>query len=252
MKTMGKTHEALIVAEEEYHQNFLKSARTRTNSVESPPARQVLKDDSLEYYEDLKTSLLSRYPDRSLRTILFNSTYSNDGASTTAVNFATVLSKDSKLKVLLMEVNLRTPSLHEVFKTDEAISLNDVLSGKWKLRPPIHKVGPGELYVTAFGGKLLTGPVSFFESAEFDDFLEKMRERFDYVILDSPPALIFSEFRVLCSKADGVVLVLNSGKTRRQVALKAKKELEEAGAKVLGVVLNKRRYYIPNFIYKLL
>ena len=249
---MGKTHEALRWAEEEYQENLLRNPSTVSTEVESSPPRQVSMDASLEHYENLKTSLLSRYSNNGVRTILFNSTNHGDGASTTAVNFATVLAKDSKFKVLIMEVNLRTPSLHETFKTDEAVSLEDVLKGKYKIKPPIHKVGPGELYITAFSGKLFNGPVSFFESDEFDEFLKDMRDQFDYVILDSPPALLFSEFRVLCSKADGVVLVINSQKTRRQVALKAKKELEEAGAKLLGVVLNKRRYYIPNRIYKML
>jgi protein-tyrosine kinase len=249
---MGKTHEALRMAEKEYHENLLKSIGTVPIEIVSPPPKQISDNGNMEHYYDLKTSLLGRYPDGSLRSILFNGTYSGDGASTTAVNFATVLAKDSKFKVLIMEVNLRTPSLHETFKTDQAINLEDILKGKFKLEPPIHKVGPGELYITAFSGKLFTGPVSFFESDEFDGFLREMCERFDYVILDSPPALIFSEFRVLCSKADGVILVVNSEKTRRQVAVKAKKELEEAGANLLGVVLNKRRYYIPNWVYRML
>ena len=232
------------------HENLLKSRDTVPIEIVPPPPRQISDNGHMEHYYDLKTSLLSRYSDGTLKSILFNGTYSGDGASTTAVNFATVLAKDSKCKVLIMEVNLRTPSLHETFKTGQVINLEDILKGKFKLEPPIHKVGPGELYITAFSGKLFAGHVSFFESDEFDEFFREMLEKFDYVILDSPPALIFSEFRVLCSKADGVVLVVNSEKTRRQVALKAKNELEDAGAKLLGVVLNKRKYYIPNCIYK--
>ena len=60
----------------------------------------------------------------------------------------------------------------------------------------------------------------------------------------------FRKHRVLCTKVDGVVLVIEAGKTREQVAVRAKKELEEAGGKVLGVVLNKRKYHIPEWIYK--
>ncbi|MFH1626138.1 MAG: CpsD/CapB family tyrosine-protein kinase [Pseudomonadota bacterium] len=240
------------MAEEVYQENLLRNTRAVPTQVVPPPTRQISNDGYMEQYYDLKTSILSRHPNGALKSILFNSTYSGDGTTTTATNFSTVLAKDSKFKVLLMEVNLRTPSLQEMFKIDDAISLDDVLSGSYKLAPPIHKVGPGELYITAFSGKLFAGPVSFFESDEFDEFFKEMCERFDYVILDSPPALIFSEFRVLCSKVDGVVLVLKAGKTRRQVALRAKKELEEAGAKLLGVVVNRRKYYIPNWVYKLL
>ncbi|MFB3123892.1 MAG: cobalamin biosynthesis protein CobQ, partial [Candidatus Binatia bacterium] len=69
-------------------------------------------------------------------------------------------------------------------------------------------------------------------------------------VLDAPSVHGFAECRVLCAKVDGVVLVVESGRTRRQVAFNAKKQLEEAGGKLLGVVLNKRRYYIPEFIYR--
>jgi Mrp family chromosome partitioning ATPase len=77
-----------------------------------------------------------------------------------------------------------------------------------------------------------------------------MRDKFDYVILDAPPVPAFPECLVLCAKVDGVVLVVESGKTRRQVALRARKQVEEVGGKVLGVVLNKRKYYIPEWIYR--
>jgi Mrp family chromosome partitioning ATPase len=77
-----------------------------------------------------------------------------------------------------------------------------------------------------------------------------MREQFDYVILDGPPLPRFSEIRVICAKVDGVVLVVKAGKTKREVALRAKKELEDAGGKILGVVINRRRFYIPEWIYK--
>ena len=92
--------------------------------------------------------------------------------------------------------------------------------------------------------------MGLFESERFDTFLSKAREEFDYVILDSAPLPSFAEARVLCEKVDGVVLVIESGKIHRQVALRAKKELEDAGAQILGVVLNKRKYHIPDWLYK--
>ena len=91
--------------------------------------------------------------------------------------------------------------------------------------------------------------VGLFESGRFDRFLKKVRESFDYIILDAPPVPRFPECRVLCTKADGVILVLEAGNVRRHVALRAKRTLEEAGARLLGVVLNRRKYYIPEWIY---
>ena len=77
-----------------------------------------------------------------------------------------------------------------------------------------------------------------------------MREKFDYIILDSPPITRYAESRVIATKVDGVILVLESGKTRSQVAIKAKQELEETGANVIGAILNRRKHYIPEWIYK--
>ncbi len=77
-----------------------------------------------------------------------------------------------------------------------------------------------------------------------------MKDSYNYVVLDAPPVLEFAECRVLCAKVDGVVLVIDSGKTHRPVAIRAKRQLEDAGGKLLGVVLNKKKNYIPDFIYR--
>ncbi len=115
--------------------------------------------------------------------------------------------------------------------------------------PPPISVGPGNLYVIPCGGPHAE-PLPVLQSNGFDLFLKRMRDSYDFVILDAPPIHGFAETRVLCPKVDGVILVIESGKTRRQVAFSAKKQLEKAGAKLLGVVVNKRKYYIPEFIYR--
>ena len=113
----------------------------------------------------------------------------------------------------------------------------------------IMRVGPGNLYVLPCGRHRST-PAPLFESSQFDAFLKSARDQFEYVIMDAPPVPRFSESRIICAKVDGVVLVVGSGKTRRQVALRAKKEIEDAGGKVLGLVLNRRKHYLPEWIYK--
>ena len=77
-----------------------------------------------------------------------------------------------------------------------------------------------------------------------------MREKFNYVIFDAPPVNGCFDSIMIGRKVDGVILVLGSGYTRRQEAIKAKQELEEAGANVLGVILNRQKHYIPEWIYK--
>ena len=93
-------------------------------------------------------------------------------------------------------------------------------------------------------------PEGLFQSDQFDEVLQSMRDSFDYVILDAPPVTLFPETRMICNKLDGIILVLEFGQTRRQVALKVKKEIDTAGGNFLGVIINKRKYFIPKWIYK--
>lgn len=203
----------------------------------------------MDCYEDLKTNLLAYHHNKSIKTILFLGTTHGDGASTTAINFATTIARNGRLNVLLIEANLRNPRLHEVFQVDPDQSLSGYLTDGEKATGGIKKVGPENLYVVTPGSKL-SGPVSLFESQRFSEFLKTMRTEFDYVVLDGPPLPSFSESKVICNKVDGVVIVIESGKTRKQVALRAKKYIEQAGGTVLGVVLNKRKYHIPKWIYR--
>jgi protein-tyrosine kinase len=248
---MGRTYEALKRAEKEYQEGSPKISSDPAEEPRRPrrPPRRESSNGSADCYEALKTNLLARYPEKSIKTILFSGTSHGDGASTTAVNFAGTLARNCQLKVLLMEANLRTPSLHEVFHLEPENGLSDVLSNGTRLASCIKKVGSDNLYVVTRGGKQAS-PVSLFESERFCEFLKTVRDQYDYVILDGPPVPTFSEARVICAKVDGVVMVVESGKTREQVAVRAKKALEEAGAKVLGVVLNKRKFPIPEWIYR--
>ena len=248
---MGKTYEALRRAEEENRQKHLEVVRpAQIRLSKKGKATRHLSFNHLEPYEHLKTSLLSRFPNRSLKTILFNGTRHGGGCSTTALNLAATMAQDADLKVILVEVNLRTPSLKQTLKIDDAPDLTELMANMDQMTSRIEKIGTENLYVIACGGGSLVGPLGLFESKQFDRLLQTLKEHFDYVILDAPPVPIFSEFRVLCKKVDGVVLVIQAESTRRQVALQARREIEEAGGKLLGVVLNRRKYYIPNWIYK--
>jgi protein-tyrosine kinase len=236
---MGKTHEALKKAEKEYQKHLQRTSREslRDEGV-TCPFGGASNSTNMNQYEDLKTNLLTR--DGSIKSILFIDTSHGGGCSTHALNFATALAMDFKFKVLLVDLNLWALSINEVFKIDDALGLTDLFSNSGKMASRIMKVGPGDLYTVRWGGNY-SGPVGLFESRHFGEFFKMMRERFNYLILDAPPATSFSECRGLCAKVDGVVLVLETGKTGRQVALRAKKQLGKTGDKLLGVVLDRTK-----------
>ena len=205
-----------------------------------------------EQYEVLKAKLWTRYSEKDMKVVLFVGATVGSGASTTASNFAALLAQDAQVKVLLIDANLRAsrtkargvPREHE---TGTDVSLAGLLAADSSTVYPVP--GPGNLYVLPSGTKC-AAPLSLFQSEAFDQFLQTVRQRFDHVVIDAPPLQGFPESIVLSRKADGVILVIEAGRTRRRAGLWAKQQVEDAGGNILGVVLNKRKFYIPNWLYR--
>lgn len=212
-----------------------------------------------EEYEKIRTNMLTRYADGTVSTIMFTGCSEGDGVSTSAAHFAIAMAKSSQPKVLLLEANLRNPSLGNKFDIRYGYDLLSLLCEYTKGPENSDELLLGircvsnmrfdNLFVIPCH-KRCVDPVSILGSAAYKSLFKKMKERFDYVILDAPPVHGSPECLVLASEIDGVIMVINSGKTRGQVARNAKRQLEDAGGKLLGVVLNMRNYYIPERIYK--
>ena len=244
---MGKTHEALKRAEEKYAENIIRSP------VLSPPAQRglpkVFSDlNAAEFFRNLKTNLFSRYTYAELKSIVFFGTAIGDGATLTAVNYAKSLSIDQGVRVLLVDFNFRHPSLHEVFHIEGDTSLYDYVNGKDVQISP-RKIASGQLYVLTNTAQKKSG-LAIYESPRLEVFLKMMADSYDYIVIDAPPVPVYPETCIIAAKVSGAVMVLHSGKTRSQTAQRAKLNIEESGGKILGVVLNQREFYIPEWIYK--
>jgi capsular exopolysaccharide synthesis family protein len=198
---------------------------------------------------DIKTKLLSCCPAKKMKTFLFTGTAHGVGVSTTVVSMATAMAGDSRKKVLLVDANFRTPGLHRAFDLPHHNGLHEILTLGDQKELAYKKVGPGNLYLFPSGVNHFVQD-SRFESKRFDAFIEDVRKEFDYILIDAAPLNMFPDSAAICSRVDGVILVVTYGKTRRQVALRAKKELENAGAHILGVIINRRKFYIPKWIYR--
>jgi len=246
---MGKAFEALERAEIEFQKlKYETAVEFDEKSLLTFEKRQRVFDPA-EDWNDLQNKLLSRYSNPPIQTLLFTGTAHGVGVTTTALKFAKTLVKASDKKVLIIEANLRTPFLKSLFNSGP---LKNPANGQpddglkiFKFK----KVGPGDLYAFTFGKNNPAG-VDYFETKRFQAMIETSKKKFDYILLDAAPIGSYSESQAICARVDGVLLVIESGKTRRQVAQRAKKELEDAGGKLLGVILNKRKYYIPEWIYQ--
>jgi protein-tyrosine kinase len=258
---MGKTFEAIEQAKREKDsQKAMAPSQLKERGTDTHPEvpvtlidtekKQVLLSTSFEQYQQLKTSLLNRYPDLKHKVIMLVSSTENEGCTTTAVNLARALvASDDKIKVLLIDGNLRSSSLHQAFGLDNKNGLSDIIRGDSDTEQAIKKTDIENLFVVT-GGKNAGNSASILDSSELKPLLDQLKERFDFVILDAPPVTLYSDSISLCSKVDGVISVVEAEKTRWEVAEGAKERLKAAGARILGGVLNKRKYHIPQSIYK--
>lgn len=247
---MGRTHEALLKAERELERKqgvVSKQTVTRDVPLVSTPLR-MHNGHAVEWYRGLKSNILSLWKNDSPKTLMFAGIAPGDGVTTTGINFAIVLAKDTKTKVLLIDTNVRTPAIHHICNVNSSPGITDLPSDLEKVKASITRFGSGELYVLPCGDNR-SDPVSIFESSLFSNFLKSMQAQFDYIIIDTPVVSRFIESRIFCTLADGVILVIKYSKTRQQAAISVKKELEEAGANILGVVVNRMKFYIPEWIY---
>ena len=197
--------------------------------VEKEPRRPVA-----EAFRNLRTSIQFFSLDRPAKTILVTSPTPSDGKSFTAANLAISIAQGGQ-SVVLVDSDLRRPVLHQMFERPNRKGLVSTL-----LKP-----GEPHLQLTGTDGlRILTAgasppnPAELLGSQRMRQLVSWLREQVDVVILDSPPLLAFADAAVLSSMADGVILVVEYGKTLRQAALRAVERLEEVGGNVLGVVIN--------------
>ena len=215
-----------------------------------PPKLSKFKDTSLtvEEYRKMKYKILSNGSEKAVKTILFCSSHRGEGNSTVFLNFGQTLAAEG-YRVLMVDADLRHPSLHRLFRLEKENGLTDLCFGNSSLENVMKKTMWDNLRVVT-GGNAYANPSSVFESEFLGASIEQMKMQGDWVLFDSPPMNSCSDAIALAGKVDGVVLVVESERTRREVALQFKDRLEKSGAHILGVVLNKRKYHVPKWIYR--
>jgi capsular exopolysaccharide synthesis family protein len=187
-----------------------------------------------EAYRTLRTNLQFSSLDRQLRSVLVTSAATGDGKTTVVANLGATLAEVGK-RILLVDCDLRRPGLHEVFGLPAAPGLSNALAEDVP-SPPINATAvPGLSVLTA--GDQPPNPPEFVASARMGRLLERLQETFDILLIDSSPVGMVADAAVLAQSVDGVVLVLRAGRTKRELAVRAKQQLDQVGARVLGTVL---------------
>ncbi|MEP6901258.1 MAG: polysaccharide biosynthesis tyrosine autokinase [Actinomycetota bacterium] len=190
-----------------------------------------------EAYRHLRTSLLFSSAGKPPQTILVTSSQPSEGKTTTAINTAITLAQ-SGADVVIIDCDLRRPRLHSHFELDNTAGLTNYLSGE-KNTDLLMKPFPGlpKLKVIT-SGPIPPNPAELLSSNEMKNLLQFLRGNFKHVIIDSPPAISFTDAAILSTLVDGVVLVAMAGKSSIHLMRRFKQRLSNIGARIYGVVLN--------------
>lgn len=189
-----------------------------------------------EAFRTLRTNLQFTSPDRELKTLLVTSVGPGEGKSTIAANLATACAQSGS-KVLLVGADLRKPVLHHIFRTGSAPGLTGHLTSRVPLDVIIKPtIVPGLDIVPS--GPIPPNPSELLQSQAMSEFIAEVRKRYDQVIFDGAPVIAVTDAAIVSSQVDGTILVVRANNTPRDVAFHAKELLEQANARLLGVVLN--------------
>jgi capsular exopolysaccharide synthesis family protein len=190
-----------------------------------------------EAYRNIRTSILLSFSEKPPKKIVITSPNPSEGKTTTVINTAIALSQTGA-KVLIIDGDLRHPRVHKVFNEENGAGLSNFLSGNSPLDSIIKKTEVPNLYYIP-SGPIPPNPSELIGSNLFKEMIKALENRFDHIVLDSPPALGFADSVILSTTVDGVILVVLGGKTPRETLQRAKEVLQQVNAKILGVVINR-------------
>lgn len=188
-----------------------------------------------EAYRALWTNLAVSTLDPPLKTVLFTSPDADDGKSTALANLGVVAAAAGR-RVLLVDCDLRQPTLHTIFDLPDSTGLMTTILDESATLPEQPTAIEGLRVLTA--GPLPSNPAEVLSSQRMERTLELLRKAADLILLDAPPAGLVADALGLAPRVDGVLLVLNATRTRRERARHTRQQLERVGARILGVVLS--------------
>ncbi len=213
------------------------------------------KDPIVESYRNIRTSLLFTFTSGDpLQAFVISSPNPSEGKSLTTSNLATVFAQSGK-KTLIIDTDLRRPVIHKIFGLPKSPGITDVLVGQTDWNEAIHQTDIDNLFVLP-AGTSPPNPGEMIGSPRMTEILDILKENMDYVILDTPPVVAAIDAAVLGAKTQGIILVLNMEETKRDSAKFSIEQIQRAGSKVLGGLLNNvdvnRRYgyYYNQYYYR--
>ncbi len=200
-----------------------------------------------EAYRVLRTNLLFGRKDERLNTITVVSGGAGEGKSTTIMNIATIFAQNGH-RILLVDTDLRRPSLHKAFNVSNSIGLTSFLLGQRTLEETIQKTQVKNLDFLP-SGRLPASAMGILNSPQMKDFVNDVKTRYDFVFFDAPPILGVSDASILVSMMDMTLLVVQYRKYPQPMTVRAKLTIDKVGGNLLGVVLNNINLSSDSYYY---
>lgn len=200
-----------------------------------------------EQYRTIRTNIQFSAVDKDIRSIIVSSAGPGEGKSTTAANLAVVFAQQGK-KVLLVDADLRKPTVHYTFRVENIYGLTRVLMKQVSLDEAVQPSEVEHLDVLS-SGPIPPNPAELLSSKHMTDFLTEAYSMYDVIIFDTPPVLAVADAQILTNHVDASILVVSSGKTEQEAALKARDVLNAGKGKLLGVVLNGKKKKDSQYYY---
>ncbi len=201
-----------------------------------------------EQYKVLRTNLYSLSPGKKIQSLLITSSQAQEGKTITSCNLAYTLSLDTEKKTIIIDADLRRPSVHHILGISRKPGFSDLLSGE--VDPDIFLTKPaiGKLFVIP-AGSIKAAPSEILSTAKVKDLIDNLKKRFDYIIFDSPPVLNVTDACILGALCDAVIFVIKAGVTQKSMIEEAFHTLIDAQAKPKATILTSVHFLLDSYYY---
>ncbi|MBU8923163.1 MAG: CpsD/CapB family tyrosine-protein kinase [Bacteroidales bacterium] len=200
---------------------------------------------------NLRNAIDSEIKKRDSRVVMFTSAVGGEGKTMIASYLARVLALGETEKILIIDCAVNNPQIHDLFGVKNEKGVLDLLSGEAELSEVITVLDEGALDIITIGtirSADITQPL--FNSERMRSFINAVGEHYDYVLVDTSAILEAPETAIIGALSTGIVIVVEAGRTKREVIKRAMTMVEKLDGEFIGSVLNKKKYYIPEFIYR--
>ena len=262
---MGKITQALKkVAQERLeriekfdHREEVKYTFVARKTVESKIDPRIVsfydsKSSVAEQYRTLRTNIQAINSKQPIKTIAIASSTHKEGKSITAINLAVSMAQDlNKKKVLLVDGDLRRASISRYLGIKPKVGLADLIYNGTSVDDALLDIGIENLTVLPVG-KIPNNPAELLGSVKMKNIISALRSKYDYVIIDTPPIISVTDAGIIGSQTDGVIMVVQTGRTQKGVIKHSQMLFRQAQAKLLGYILTNVQYHIPAYIYRYL